>query len=50
MPLCRRTLLFVVPCPVTSLTQGRVVNQGTVTHYCASNPAITYIPGVGGCP
>jgi len=29
---------------------GRVVNQGTVTHYCASNPAITYVPGVGGCP
>lgn len=29
---------------------GRVVNQGSVTHYCASNPAVTYTPGVGGCP
>jgi hypothetical protein len=29
---------------------GRVVNQGSVTYYCASNPAITYTPGVGGCP
>jgi hypothetical protein len=29
---------------------GRVVNQGEVTHFCASNPAVTYIPGVGGCP
>jgi hypothetical protein len=28
----------------------RVVNQGSVTHFCASNPAITYTPGVGGCP
>ena len=29
---------------------GRVVNQGTVMHFCASNPAVIYVPGVGGCP
>jgi hypothetical protein len=29
---------------------GRVINQGAVTHYCASNPAVVYQPGVGGCP
>lgn len=29
---------------------GRVVNQGEVTHFCASNPAVAYVPGVGGCP
>jgi hypothetical protein len=29
---------------------ARVVNQSSVTHYCASNPAIAYTPGVGGCP
>jgi hypothetical protein len=29
---------------------GRVVNQGSVTHFCASNPAVTYVPGFGGCP
>lgn len=29
---------------------GRVINQGAVTHFCASNPNVVYIPGVGGCP
>jgi hypothetical protein len=29
---------------------GRVVNQGSVVYYCASNQAVTYTPGVGGCP
>lgn len=29
---------------------ARIVNQGTVTYFCASNPAVTYTPGVGGCP
>jgi cysteine-rich repeat protein len=29
---------------------GRVVNQGAVTFFCASNPAVVYTPGAGGCP
>jgi cysteine-rich repeat protein len=29
---------------------GRIVNQAEVTHFCASNPAVAYVPGVGGCP
>jgi cysteine-rich repeat protein len=29
---------------------GRVVNQGIVKHFCASNGAVQYQPGVGGCP
>ena len=28
---------------------GRVVNRGAVI-FCASNQAVTYTPGVGGCP
>jgi cysteine-rich repeat protein len=29
---------------------GRVVNQGAVTYFCASDPGTNYTPGVGGCP
>ncbi|TFH23068.1 MAG: hypothetical protein E4H03_07015 [Myxococcales bacterium] len=29
---------------------GRVVNQARSTTFCASDPSVPYIPGVGGCP
>ena len=29
---------------------GRVVNQGYSQLFCASDPSVAYIPGVGGCP
>jgi cysteine-rich repeat protein len=29
---------------------GRVINEGVGTSFCASNPAVAYTPGVGGCP
>jgi cysteine-rich repeat protein len=29
---------------------GRVTNAASATTFCASNPAVTYTPGVGGCP
>jgi len=29
---------------------GRVRNQSKVTYFCASNPSVSYTPGVGGCP
>jgi len=29
---------------------GRVVNQARAKTFCASNPAVEYVPGVGGCP
>ena len=29
---------------------GRVVNQGRVRTFCASDPSVEYVPGVGGCP
>jgi cysteine-rich repeat protein len=29
---------------------GRVVNQNTSRLFCQSDPAVQYVPGVGGCP
>jgi hypothetical protein len=29
---------------------GRVINQGSARTFCASNQAVEYQPGVGGCP
>ena len=29
---------------------GRIVNQARSTTFCASDPSVQYIPGVGGCP
>ncbi len=29
---------------------GRVVNQAQSTLFCASDPGVQYVPGVGGCP
>jgi hypothetical protein len=29
---------------------GRVINQASARTFCASNPAVQYTPGVGGCP
>jgi hypothetical protein len=29
---------------------ARVVNQARATTFCASNPSVQYMPGIGGCP
>ncbi len=29
---------------------GRLANQASSTLFCASNPAVEYVPGTGGCP
>jgi hypothetical protein len=29
---------------------GRIKNQGSTRLFCASNPAVEYEPGIGGCP